>query len=334
MVTMKTIENHNNRISSLGVLLLAMGGLFHSCQQGMDGEPLPQTDAPVPVEVQASITGNATTRASYDALGSGKSIGIFRLAQNDYTLMKDVKYTNTGGTWAAANTANKIYVGAQTAKLCAYHSTGTVNFEATGNGTVTTLTAQPYKADKDLWYATKTTADVWKKTPAANFNMDHAYSRITFTLIRQSTYLGDCKVTKVALAPASGTLWQTRKIDISSGTLTNATTAANLEWTSAAAGWTAIANGISAVGGAGNKDIDLLLPPQSFTAASLTVTLTIDGIAMSVAIPTGSGQTLNALDAGQQYGITLKLKGSSLKLDNVETQNWTDVSVGSGYETH
>lgn len=330
MVTMKTIENHNDRIALLGVLLLAMGGLFHSCQQGMDGEPLPQTDAPVPVEVQASITGGATTRAGYDALGSGKSIGIFRLAQNDYTLMKDVKYTNSGGTWAAANTANKIYVGAQTAKLCAYHSTGTVSFEASGNGTVTTLTAQPYAANQDWWYATKTTADVWKKTPAANFNMDHAYSRITFTLIRQSTYLGDCKVTKVALAPASGTLSQTRKVDISSGTLTNLATAAKLEWTSASAEWT----GISAVGGAGNKEIDLLLPPQSFAAASLTVTLTIDGIAMSVAIPTGSGQTLNALDAGQQYGITLKLKGSSLKLDNVETQNWTEATVGSGYETH
>lgn len=331
---MKTKQNHNNRIALLGVLLLAMSGSLLSCQQGMDGEPLPETDAPVPVEVQASITSNATTRATYDALGSGKSIGIFRLAQNDYTLMKDVKYTNNGSTWAAASTTNKIYVGAQMAKLCAYHSTGTVTFETSGNGTVTTLTAQPYKADKDLWYATTTTDDVWKKTPAANFRMDHAYSRITFTLIRQFTYLGDCKVSEVALSPATGTLWQTRKIDISSGTLTNATTATTLVWTSASAGWTGIANGISTVGGTGNKDIDLLLPPQSFTATSLTVTLTIDNIAMSVAIPTGSGKTLDALDAGQQYGITLLLKGSSLKLDNVEIQNWTEATVGPEYETH
>lgn len=330
------IRNIDFRAKASVFLLIAAGTLFQSCQQDGADEWTDGEDELVPIEVQAGITGDVVaTRATYEKLPENSTIGIFCMNENNYELVQNVKYTNKSGAWQPVNESGVIYVGAETAKLCAYYCPSEVQFiNVEGNITATVLALQPYTKEKDLCYAVTTTAPVWKGNPQASFNMKHAYARITFTLIRDPGYVGDCKVSSLLLQLDNGkTFYFERNMGINSEELLDGGFLKYYHvWNMPADGWADLADpGISDPGSEGSKDIDLLFPPQELAAdKGMQIQLKVDGISRSVVIPVGLGKALPGLVAGKQYCITLTLKNTSLELGSVETQNWTEVTVGSG----
>ena len=326
------IRNIDFRAKASVFLLIAAGTLFQSCQQDGVDEWTDGEDELVPIEVQAGITGDvvATRATTYEKLPENSTIGIFCMKANNYDLVEDVKYTNSSGTWQPADKNRVIYVGAETAKLCAYYCPSGVTFNEGGRGaTSVTMKSQPYEGN-DLCYATNTTADVWKGSPEASFKMKHPYARMTFILIRDLGYVGDCKVTNFCLGTKGGTFnfYVKRYLDISTGYGSTGLLASKLEWDMASNGWSDLANNGIPTGIENSKKIDLLLIPQNLSIdANLRVQLTVDGQVLSVDIPY---DRLSKLGMGIHNIITLTLKNTSLELGSVETQNWTEVKVGSG----
>ena len=324
------IRNIDFRAKASVFLLIAAGTLFQSCQQDGVDEWTDGEDELVPIEVQAGITGDVVaTRATatYEKLPENSTIGIFCMSKNNYDLVKDVKYTNSSGTWQPADKNRVIYVGAETAKLCAYYCPSEVTFLASGNGKVI-LKPHPYEGN-DLCYASAPIQEnVWKGSPQASFNMGHAYTRMTFILKRDPSYVGDCKVTNLCLDQNGGNnrLLTSYLLDISTGSYSRSETAPKLEWDMESSGWSDLAeNGIPASDTKNSKNIDLLLVPQNISAEKLMVQLTVDGKVLSV-VPAKSF----VMHPGIHNIFTLILKNTSLELGSVETQNWTEVTVGSG----
>lgn len=308
-------------------VLFALGAisLLYACGQE-DGDVLRKEPEMVPISIQAAIQGETITRAyDYETLTAG-SIGVFRLAENDYTLQENVEYSKTNATaWSPAIT-DTIYVGATKAKLCAYYPYSSVTFDDSSNKMKATLAATHYQVSKDMSYATTGGDAIWKKTPQATFQMIHAYARLSFKITRDTTYPTLCKVSKLVLKPSTGTYFQTKTIDISQGeaSLADGTTASQYEWDSADCSWS-IKDGIAV--GTPNESMDVLLPPQVFTSDKMIVTLTIDGVDYSANVPTGSGNSFAELKAGTRHRIELSVKGSGLNVTGMKTYPWETSTV-------
>lgn len=302
--------------------LFALGAMFLLCSCGQEDNDVEQEPEMVPISIQAGVQGETLTRVyDYEALMAG-NIGVFRLAENDYTLQENVKYSKTTATaWQPAVSTNVIYVGAKMAKLCAYSPFGSVSFDDSGNKRIATLAATHYQASKDMSYATTGGDEIWKKTPKAIFKMIHAYARLSFKVTRDASYASACKVSKLVLKPVTGTYFQTKTIDISvgEGSLADGTTTSQYEWSSASCSWS-IKDGISV--GTPNESMDVLLPPQTFAADKMTVTLTIDGVDYSADVPTGDQTMFAGLKAGIRHKIGLTVKGASLSVTGVKAYPW------------
>lgn len=329
-------------------LFISASLLLASCSQGEEGAGIDsgRSGGQLPISVDAGIAGAAlshTTRAAgFTPVPDGGAIGIFRTAPvtTDSPAQYDVKYTyaEATGLWSPESPTAQITVGGEDATLCAYYPQGKVTFNPAS--TVTTLTVKDYAADDDLCYADKPTQPAVNNSQRkVSFQMVHAYSRIQFSITRYaqpSTDLFPCKVSSITLEPAvaGSDFYIERTLDISYGErdasqLGGTTVSA---WTLDTSALPMGSSGISSAGG--DTSIDKLFPPQTFTTDSGTkVSLTIDGLVQQVIIPYAK---LPQLAAGNIYVIKLELHGLSLKLQEVETQDWTDVTVGSGdeYETH
>lgn len=279
---------------------------------------------PEPLAVSATIPAHIATRAQTPVELTEGSMGIFRLAANDYAALENIRYNRAAGEdWKPASTT--IYVGAKPASLCAYSPYGAAGFSAAAPKTTATLTAQPYTAAKDMSYATTGGSEIWKLTPQATFEMKRAYSRLKLAVTRDASYPNTCKVTKVVLTPQSGMILTANTLDISTGTTGSGTPAANYE--------TAITTTISTAGVASgttdDSSIDLLMIPQALASAGgLKVTLTVDGIGYSAVVP---ADKLGEFTAGNLYTVSLTLKGKAVEIEGVNiTKEWTTAAVGSG----
>lgn len=316
-------EKRNKKLTVLSLYCSGIAMLFACCQQQDEAiarQNLP--DESVPVEVSASVFADVVSRAQIAVELTEGTMGIFRLAANDYTSLENIQYGKVAGeAWKPA-TSTTIYVGANPASLCAYSPYGAVSFNDAAKKTVATLTAQPYAAAKDMSYAITGGSNIWKKTPQAEFVMTRAYSRLKFTVTRDASYPNACKVTKITLTPQSGTILTANTVDISTGTTGSGTTAANYE--------TAITTTISTAGVASgatdDSSIDLLMIPQVLTG-SLQVTLTVDGIGYSVVVPKAK---LGEFTAGNQYTVSLTMKGKAIEIEGINiTKDWDESPVGN-----
>lgn len=69
-----------------------------------------------------------TTRATAQPLPEGSSIGVFLIADANYTAQNDVEYTcQPDSVWTSETS---VWVGGKRAKLCAYYPFGKVAFSA------------------------------------------------------------------------------------------------------------------------------------------------------------------------------------------------------------
>lgn len=284
-----------------------------------------------PVFIEESfIETGVPTRAATGV--SGGSMGVFLASTNNYTAKYNVQYTYSASATPKWGATTPIYVGGENAVLSAYYPYGSVTFNA--GSTVATLDAQAYSDTKDMCYTHTGGAAVCNKTPQVTFNMVRAYSRLLFSITRSTTqpYPNACKVTQVKMAPdGSGKEFYTKRtLDISKA----AGTAGQLGGTKAA-DWTlntsSLAMGSGIAAGA-TQQIDMLFPPQTFTANTDTkITLTIDNKPYIATIPYVS---FKEMGAGKYNEVKLEIQGTALVLGSVTTTDWVTGShdLGSKFD--
>ena len=161
------------------------------------------------------------------------------------------------------------------------------------------MVARIYDAAKDMSYGSATSADgsgmINNDHKGVRFiDMKHAYARLKLTFVRGTNVMSGrkCKIENIVLKNNSTNFYLQRQVDITTGTIT--------EGTPAAEGYVHNPNVEIA---SGNQVYEYLLPPQSLTDNKLTISVTVDGEVRTVTV-TAFGGTLNA---GGYYHVTLTI---------------------------
>ena len=257
--------------------------LFFSCGKEEEG-PIP-TDRQVPIGVmEASLSTRVSTRGVIN-IGDYK-LGIFRTDAQGYPPQYDAPYSY------------------------AYYPYQSVSFA--DNTTKAILVAQIYDAAKDMCYGTATSADgsgmINNDHKGVQFiDMKHAYARLKLTFVRGTNVMSGrkCKIENIVLKNNSTNFYLQRQVDITTGTIT--------EGTPAAEGYVHNPNVEIA---SGSQVYEYLLPPQPLTDNKLTISVTVDGEVRTVTV-TAFGGTLNA---GGYYHVTLTINDVQI----VPSANVTD----------
>lgn len=266
--------------------------LFFSC--GKEEEGSIPTDRQVPIGVmEASLSTRVSTRGVINT-GDYK-LGIFRTDANGYPPQYDAPYSYDGVAGWTATT--EILVDHRSASLYAYYPYQSVSFA--DNTTKAILVAQIYDAAKDMCYGSATSADgsgmINNDHKGVRFiDMKHAYARLKLTFVRGTNVMSGrkCKIENIVLKNNSTNFYLQRQVDITTGTIT--------EGTPAAEGYVHNPNVEIA---SGSQVYEYLLPPQPLTDNKLTISVTVDGEVRTVTV-TAFGGTLNA---GGYYHVTLTI---------------------------
>ena len=160
---MKLNMNINTSVAAIYAMML----LLVACSQERTLFPTEKTDR-VPLSVFTSFKADVTTRATAQPLPEGSSIGVFLIADANYTPQSNVKYTcQPDDEWTSETS---VCVGGARAGLCAYYPFGKVTFSA---DTRTTLKNQAYTEDADWWYAKDNAAvTVTNQSPEIEFLLE------------------------------------------------------------------------------------------------------------------------------------------------------------------
>ena len=185
---MKLNMNINTSVAAIYAMML----LLVACSQERTLFPTEKTDR-VPLSVFTSFKADVTTRATAQPLPEGSSIGVFLIADANYTPQSNVKYTcQPDDEWTSETS---VWVGGARAGLCAYYPFGKVTFSA---DTRTTLKNQAYTEDADWWYAKDNAAvTVTNLSPEIEFLLEKPYSQLSLEMIRNGRYPLQCKITNV-----------------------------------------------------------------------------------------------------------------------------------------
>jgi len=141
----------------------------------------------------------------------------------------------------------------------------------------------------------------------ALIQLNHAYAKVTFKFTSDSSYPGAGSFSSLVLHGTPGSA----SIDISTNPGT-VTPAADADLTYISSATTLPTEGVAAI-----------VVPKA--AASLTLSCTVDGTTYS----NKTVSAISALQAGKNYTITLSASGTELFVQNVEIQQWEDVSGGT-----
>ena len=267
--------------------------LFFSCGKEEEG-PIP-TDRQVPIGVmEASLSTRVSTRGVINT--DIYKLGIFRTNANGYPPQYDAPYSYKAAGWTAST------------EILVDHRS--VSFA--DNTTKAILVARIYDAAKDMCYGTATSADgsgmINNDHKGVRFiDMKHAYARLKLTFVRGTNVMSGrkCKIENIVLKNNSTNFYLQRQVDITTGTIT--------EGTPAAEGYVHNPNVEIA---SGNQVYEYLLPPQPLTDNKLTISVTVDGEVRTVTV-TAFGGTLNA---GGYYHVTLTINDVQI----VPSANVTD----------
>lgn len=301
----------------LTVLIAATAVLLCGCS-GDAGLPDVSASACVPLGVGGLYLEAApATRAGTPVATNGATIGVFLTNEGGYTPVYNKTYTLTSDNWGSAD---PVYVDNRTGKAVAvYDPHHLVTFGANSTVTTGTLQAQSY-SENLLWYYDNTTgAAVSSTNSMLAFSMKCAYSRLSFSILRNAGYSPSCKVSRIVIKPSADTFYTAARVDITDGALTGTTSADYIIDTSALPINTV---GISA--GFTDTSIDHLFPAQTLAAgAGLAFTLTVDGRNYSATVPAA---TFNEIRAGVQYTVHLEIAGSGMTVGSVSTTDWVTSS--------
>lgn len=325
---MRTITN---------LFLLTGSLLLASCSQGDDALTSGDGgDVQVPITVEASIANAVLTRTEgYVSVPDKGTIGIFRTAPvtADNPAQYDVSYSydESTTTWSPVDPDKLISVGVENATLCAYYPHGKATFDS--ESTIAELTVKEYTVDDDLCYAAAPVQPEVNSTQrTVSFQMDHAYSRVQFSITHSESKGSDtpCKITSIKMAPVmkGSEFYIARTNDISKPVTDESRLGGTIAatWTLDTSSLPIGTDGITK----GNTDtsIDMLFPPQTFsTNVNTKLTLTINGENMQVVIPNA---TLPELEPGVIYQIDLEIElVMGLVVNGVQIKEWEVEDLGS-----
>ena len=284
------------------------------------------TDArPVPVSLDVAVeTGSATTRATTTApLTTDGAVVKLSLVSDgtagSYASLYNVPYSYTSGQWTAANPL--VVDARQAARITAYHDPNSKT--GFGTSTKTPLSTRDY-ADTELWYYdTNAHAGISSANAALSILLKCPWTRLTLKITRAANYLTLCKVSKVKIASADGSLITTANLDIADGTLKDVSAHEHTKTVSGALATTGIA------AGATDSSVDLLLPPQALTAG-MVVTLTVDGTDLATTIAAAKFPG-SALKSATRYSLYLTVEGAEVTGGTVTTEDWAVINLGTEY---
>lgn len=276
----------------------------------------------IPLSITSVMQSGTSSGMSTRSTTFTGDIGLFRLSDAGKYVgsVNNARYSYSGSSWAAATTADVIYLTKNTATLCAYcpYSSSTEY----ASGTAVTLTSQEYATAKDLCYQTGVSAS---STTAATFTLNHAYALITFTLTRGSTYPanGACAVSNISIANAG--IVNTGSLNMTTGIYTQSTSGTAISYVPTSPS-TLSTTGITSGGQA--TTLVLMAPVTITMSGNMTLTFTVDGKVMSTTLSLSTYTGLTTLAANTNYSIPITINGTALSVGTVSfTTGWTDQTV-------
>ncbi|RHB33365.1 fimbrillin family protein [Bacteroides nordii] len=282
-----------------------------------------------PLTVQsASLNTDVQTRAATTPVTSG-SIGLF-LANNTsypdaYVPVDNNQYSH-GTPWTSSN---PIYLGGETADVCAYYPYSADR----NNSKAFTLKTQTYNAPADLCYSENIAMNGAKATAdgagtigcKVSFTLKRAYSKVAFEFYRKN-YPGTCEMTHIQLKNCI----TDNTLDITSGTYGTVATTGDLDYDVKIT--VPEDDGTSPTPSITTSDDDadaknLLVIPGDIPGADLTgvtIVLTVDGKTMTTKIPRA---TLGKFVAGKVYTFKMSVNGTSTEVEQIDIEDWISEDV-------
>ncbi len=294
--------------------------------------------------VSATVTGSVTTRADAmrDAFGlSTDAVGVF-VTGTLYT-PHVAWYTYDGvSLWVPPSLAEKkIFLSNETATVYGFYPA-----DATVNGSTSLVNDASNQIDlllsptvgldgtgqKDYMYATTragvagsytyplATASNATDANKVDLSFHHALSKLSFVVNRDITYTGVGKLSKIELS--TNIFNMPNKMLVLDGTLTGGTPVTNLILTGTAVD----INPYSLLNPSTTVSAKGLFAPLATTMGT-TLTLTIDGKEMSVALP--ASMPADSWSPNKNYIYTITVLGTELVVNSVAIVPWDDQIGGS-----
>ena len=328
--------------AALAVLLLA-GCSSDAAQEEMN------TGEPVPVSIDAALDAGTITSPEEQASDASRVSGASSRASTNTSLAVEgkmvklfltdanasgTKYTNKYGvlyTYRAAQNAwisdTPFYVDARKANIYAcYDPNGVVTFNSNSTKTSSQLMMQ-FNDDSKLWYYDSSNTNIDNTKAKLNFTLKCAYSRLSLRLSKTADYPGACKVSQVTLKPGSGTFYTSAFVDIATGALSG-NSRSDVPYNTT--GLSMYTTGLTTTP---DTSLDWLFPAQKLAlGAGFTFTLSVDGAAYSVTVPSTK---FNEFKRGVRYTANLQMSGTGLVINSVTTTDWpavTNISADSTFD--
>lgn len=269
------------------------------------------------------------TRAVTELTTDGAGIGMFLKddATNGYAAQANVQYVYTAANtpkWGGATALDAIYLNNNDAQVCAYYPYDV----AVTDASAVALTSQENLIDgsKDLSYSIYNIAALNNTANEIALTMNHAYSKITFSITRDESYTSACEITNVKIEDA--TVADSKIISSSSLNITDATYNATPTLgavTFAVDANTAVYDGIADATTPTPEDVSVLMVPVAALDDATKISFTVDGNVMSTTLDTSAATgVLKALAAGTNYKINVTIKGKGLQITQVDITDWVD----------
>lgn len=243
--------------------------------------------ATMPLSIASVSLNGSQTKSTTPAIGT--AVGIFRLTgTGDYTTSQDnLSYTlGSGGTWVSTVTTSQILLGPKAATLCAY-----LPYSATATLAALPLGSQIDGTANDVCYKNSIAASA--SSPAVTFDMQHALSKITFTITHGSSYTGACAISNITIANAG--ILRSSSLNLQTGVYTNeATPTGSVSFNPAIAGITS----------GGTATAIVLMVPVTTLTGTITLTINVDGVNK---VASFAASLLPLLAAGSNYNIPVTI---------------------------
>lgn len=315
-----------------GLLLAAACGFaLHGCQQldesagepANGGTPLvvlaADMEQTAPAGTRTVISAPTTRAVTSVEVKTGKLALFLRgAAGTGYTAKDNLPYVYGSPAWTPDGAANTLYLGAETAYVCAYYPHN--DADTYNDPEAIPLISQVFSADAaNLSYAAKREMDGSSARCKTSFTLKRAYAKLGFTFTRDN-YPSTGKLTQITLANC----YTKASVNILEGTFAAATTVTDLANTVSMT-IPADKSAVTTEDGNPNKNSFLIVPgtiPAHADDATrgAEVILTVDDKEVRVLIPTS---ILGKWEAGKAYDCKIKLTGTGIELMSVETRDWT-----------
>jgi len=284
--------------------LILSWGIFSSCTS-QDTSITSNQEGKVPLQVSSTHISAEITRA---VLTSG-AIGVFQTKITDgYSFVCNRKYAYTLDQWKT--TEGDIMLNKNNAALCAY---------VPYNIAITDFKAIPLSAGKftdeggQLAYATLMADPVNMFHNVVNFNMEHAYSRISLK-IKRGTYSGTGAISDITIK--GNGIYSSANLNIASGI-----------YTDLVSGEVSYNPEISSIGNSGDviETGFQVIPSESFSNG-IYFSFIVDGYHLS------ANSSFTKLEAGVNYVVTVELNGTAV-LPSISMTDWKVVPYDQEFES-